>query len=171
MIELKAKVRDHEPVRKKLSAMGAQHEGIFRQTDQYFKVPEGRFKLREVEGNPTVELIYYERENIPGLKRDEAFILRIQEPAELKKILNKILTPLTRIEKVREIYQHQGTQINLDTVKNLGKFLEFERQTSDHPNTAEKDRTILKRLLAKLEIDPSNIETFSYSDLVRHDRL
>jgi predicted adenylyl cyclase CyaB len=110
-------------------------------------------------------LIYYERENIAGPMRDEAFILRIQEPEDLKKILKKILTPLTRIEKVREIYQYQGTQIHLDNVKKLGKFVEFERQTSDDPKLVEKDQRILEKLMEKLEIDPNNLETLSYSDL------
>ncbi|UCC57650.1 MAG: class IV adenylate cyclase [Candidatus Bathyarchaeum sp.] len=165
MIELKARVRDHEFLRKKLSALGAQYVETFQQTDLYFKVPEGRLKLREVEGNHTAELIYYERENIPGPKRDNAFILEIKEPEDLKKILKKILTPLTVIEKVREIYKYQGTQIHMDTVKKLGKFIEFERRTSDDSKVAEKDRQILEKIMAKLKIDPNNFETLSYSDL------
>jgi predicted adenylyl cyclase CyaB len=76
------------------------------------------------------------------------------------------LTPLIVIEKVREIYQYQGTQIHLDTVKKLGKFIEFERQTADDPKSIEKDQQILEKLMEKLEINPSNLETLSYSDLV-----
>lgn len=167
MIELKAKVADHEFLRKKLSVLAARYVGTFRQTDLYFKVPEGRLKLREVEGDSTVELIYYERENSKGPKRDDAFILRIQEPEDLKKILKKILTPLTVTEKVREIYQYRGTKIHLDTVKKLGKFVEFERQTSDDPKAVEKDRQILEKLMKKLDIDPSNLESLSYSDLLQ----
>ncbi len=172
MIELKARVGDQDFLRKKLSALGAQYVGAFRQTDLYFKVPEGRLKLREVEDDRTAELIYYERENIPGPKRDTAFIIKIKEPEDLKKILKKILTPLTVIEKVREIYQYQGTQIHLDTVKKLGKFVEFERKTSDDPKVVEKDRQLLEKLMIKLEIDPSNLEILSYSDLLRpkHER-
>ncbi|TET27167.1 MAG: class IV adenylate cyclase [Candidatus Bathyarchaeum sp.] len=166
MVELKARVGDHEFLRKKLSALGAEYTGTFQQSDLYFKVPEGRLKLREVENNGTVELIYYERENIAGPKSDDAFILKVQEPEDLKKILKKILTPLIVIEKVREIYQYQGTQIHLDTVKKLGKFIEFERQTADDPKSIEKDQQILEKLMEKLEINPSNLETLSYSDLV-----
>lgn len=166
MVELKARVGDHEFLRKKLSALGAEYTGTLQQSDLYFKVPEGRLKLREVENNGTVELIYYERENIAGPKSDDAFILKVQEPEDLKKILKKILTPLIVIEKVREIYQYQGTQIHLDTVKKLGKFIEFERQTADDPKSIEKDQQILEKLMEKLEINPSNLETLSYSDLV-----
>jgi predicted adenylyl cyclase CyaB len=165
MVELKARVGDHEFLRKKLSALGAEYTGTFQQSDLYFKVPEGRLKLREVENNGTVELIYYERENIAGPKSDDAFILRVQEPEDLKKILKKILTPLMVIEKVREIYQYQGTQIHLDTVKKLGKFIEFERQTADDSSMVKKDQSILEKLMETLEIDSSNLEKLSYSDL------
>jgi len=167
MMELKARVGDHEFLRKKLSALGAEHVGSFQQSDFYFKVPEGRLKLREVKDNSTAELIYYERENVAGPKRDDTFILRIQEPEELKKILKRILTPLIVIDKVREIYTYQGTQIHLDTVKKLGKFIEFERQTADNPKRIEKDRLILEKLMEKLKINQSNLETLSYSDLIQ----
>ena len=165
MVELKARVGDHELLRKKLFALGAEYTGTFQQSDLYFKVPEGRLKLREVENNDDVELIYYERENIAGPKSDDAFILKVQEPEDLKKILKKILTPLIVIEKVREIYQYQGTQIHLDTVKKLGTFIEFERQTADDPKSIKKDQQILEKLMETLEIDSSNLETLSYSDL------
>ena len=167
MIELKARIGDHEFLRKKLSALGAEHVGSFQQSDFYFKVPEGRLKQRELKDDSTAELIYYERENIAGPKRDDAFILRVQEPEELKKILKKILTPLIIIEKFREIYRYQGTQIHLDTVKKLGKFIEFERQTADDPKSTKKDQLILEKLMEKLEIEQSNLESLSYSDLIQ----
>ena len=48
MVELKARVDDHDFLRKKLSTLGAIYVGTFQQTDLYFEVPEGRLKLREV---------------------------------------------------------------------------------------------------------------------------
>ncbi|MBN1784643.1 MAG: class IV adenylate cyclase [Candidatus Bathyarchaeota archaeon] len=167
MIEIKARVNDHELLRKKLSALGAEYKGTFQQSDLYFKVPEGRLKLREVEANSTVELIYYNREDIAGPKTDDAFILRIQEPGELKKILKKILKPLIVIDKVREIYLHCGIQIHLDSVEKLGKFIEFEKQTTDTPESIVRSRLSLQKLMEKLEIDPSNLESHSYSDLLQ----
>jgi adenylate cyclase class 2 len=163
MVELKARVNDHNILKKKLSALGAEYIGTFQQSDQYFKVPEGRLKLRTAKGNNKVELIYYERENIAGPKSDDAFILRVHEPEDLKNALEKILAPLVVIEKLREIYRYKGTQIHLDTVKKLGKFIEFERQTADE--NIGKDRRILEELMEKLELSPDNLETLSYSDL------
>jgi len=167
MVEIKARVSDHELLRKKLSDIGAEHVGTFRQSDLYFKVPEGRLKLREVEAKSTVELIYYNREDIAGPKSDDAFILRVQKPGELKKILKKILTPLIVIDKVREIYVYCGIQIHLDSVEKLGKFIEFEKQTADTPESIEKGRLTLQKLMEKLEIDPSNLESHSYSDFLQ----
>jgi len=166
MLELKARVRNHDFLRIKLSALGAEHVGTFQQTDLYFDVPEGRLKLREVKDSRTAELIYYERENIAGPKLDDAFLLKVQEYEDLKNILKKILSPLMVIKKVREIYQYQGTQIHLDTVKTLGKFVEFERQTSDNSSMIKKDQHVLEKLMQTLEIDSTNLETLSYSDLV-----
>ena len=173
MVELKARVGDHEFLRTKLSALGAEYSGTFQQSDLYFKVPEGRLKLREVENNGTAELIYYERENIAGPKSDDAFILKVQEPEDLKKILKKILTPLIVIEKVREIYQYQGTavssnypyiQVHLDTVKNLGKFVELEMETSEKKQ--EKDKEILYNFANELGIEEKQLVELSYSDLL-----
>ena len=166
MVELKARVDDHDFLRKNLSALGAEYTGTFQQFDLYFRVPEGRLKLRTVNGDNKAELIYYERENILGPKSDDAFILRVQEPEDLKKVLKKILAPLIVIEKVREIYQYQGTQIHLDNVKQLGKFIEFERQTSDDQKSVEKNQRVLNKLMETLEIPQTNLESLSYSDLV-----
>ena len=53
----------------------------------------------------------------------------------------------------------------MDTVKKLGKFIEFERQTADNPKRIGKDRLILEKLMEKMKIKSSNLETLSYSDL------
>ena len=166
MVELKARVRDHDIIRNKLSRIGAEYIGTFHQIDQYFQVPEGRLKLREIKENDTIELIYYIRENILGPKLDEAFILKIQDYEDLKNILVRILKVSNVIEKVREIYHFQGTQIHLDTVKNLGKFIEFERKSENDSRIIEKNRKILERLLEKIKIPSENLEAKSYNDLV-----
>ena len=164
MMELKARVGDHEFLRKKMSALGAEYVGTFQQTDLYFKVPEGRLKLREIKDSSTAELIYYEREKIAGPKNDDAFILRVQESEDLKKILKKILTPLVDIKKVREIYRYQGTQIHLDTVKKLGTFIEFEIESSEQ--TEKRNIEFLRDLMSKLDITEKQLVKVSYSDLL-----
>lgn len=173
LVELKAKVDDLDVVRRKLTSLGAHCVGTFRQIDVYFNVPEGRLKLREVEGSNEAELVYYERENIAGPKRSDVFILKIQEPTVFKTLLEKLLKTRAVVEKVREIYQYQRTplaskrryvKIHLDKVKELGTFVEFEMETSD--KTVERDRQILGNLMEELEIKPEQLEQLSYVDLV-----
>jgi len=173
LVELKAKVDDLDVVKRKLTSLGAHYMGTFRQNDVYFNVPEGRLKLREVEGSKEAELVYYERENIVGPKRSDVFIMKIQEPAVFKILLEKLLKTRAIVEKVREIYQYQGTllaskrryvKIHLDKVKELGMFVEFEMKTSDQ--TVERDRQILWNLMDELGIKPEQLERLSYVDLI-----
>jgi len=173
MVELKAEVDDLDIVRRKLTSLGAQHLGTFRQVDVYFDVPEGRLKLREVEGISEAELVYYERENIAGPKRSDVFILKVHEPAFFKTLLGRLLKTKAIVEKVREIYRYRETplaskyrhiQIHLDEVRRLGNYVEFEMETSDR--TAEKDRQILRSLMEKLNIKTEQLKRLSYADLL-----
>jgi len=167
LVELKAKVEDLDVVREKLTSLGAQHLGTFRQIDVYFEVPKGRLKLREVEDNNKAELIYYQRENIAEPKRSDVFILKVQEPAFLKTLLGRLLKIRATVEKVREIYRYQGTQIHLDRVNKLGTFLEFERETSASAQAIRNNRRALGKLMEKLGISSESLEELSYSDLIQ----
>jgi len=167
LVELKAKVEDLDAVREKLTSLGAQYIGTFRQIDVYFDVPEGRLKLREVEDDSTAELIYYQRENIAEPKKSDVFILKVQETAFLKTLLGKLLKIRATIEKVREIYRYQGTQIHLDRVKKLGTFLEFERETPAGAQAIRSNRQVLEKLMEKLGISSESLERLSYSDLIQ----
>jgi len=174
MVELKAKVDGLDVVRKKLTSLGTQRIGTFRQIDVYFNVPEGKLKLREVEGSNKAELIYYERENIAAPKRSNVFILKVQEPEVLKNLLKRFLKTSAIVEKIREIYRYQGTkvsskypyiQIHLDNVKKLGPFVEFEMKNSNQ--TEKKDKQILENLMKQLGIKTSQLQKYSYSDLLQ----
>jgi len=167
LVELKAKVEDLDIVRKKLTILGVRRIGMFRQIDVYFNVPKGRLKLREVEGSNKAELIYYERENIAGPKRSDVLILGIQEPEVFKNLLGKLLKTSAIVEKIREIYRYQETQIHLDRVEKLGNFVEFERKTPANARMIKINRQILEKLMEKLGINPENLEKLSYSDLIR----
>jgi predicted adenylyl cyclase CyaB len=161
LIELKATLGSISDARDKINAMGAHRQGTYRQVDTYFNVQTGRLKLREMDGEPTSKLVYYEREDIPDLKRSDILILETPDPPTLKAILQRSLGVKVTITKQREIYQHQGTQIHLDDVEDLGMFIEFERPITDLP----EDREALKKLMDKLEIRLGDLITGSYSDL------
>lgn len=167
LLELKAKVADLGIIRTKINQLEVQSVGVFHQKDVYYEVPEGRLKLREVKGSNVAELIYYEREDVAGPKRSVVTILRIPRNGDFRKILERLLTIRVMVEKVREIYQYQGTQIHLDSVFNLGHFVEFERKTSANIHALNKNRQVLERLMGKLGITSKNLEERSYCDLVQ----
>jgi len=137
------------------------HVGTFRQIDTYYNIPKGRLKLREIQGEKKAELIFYERENITGPKKSKVMILEIQEPESFKLFFQRALTKRIVIEKKREIYKYKGTQIHLDYVKDLGTFIEFERETTD----SVKDRKSLDDLIKKLKIRDKDLIKVSYSEL------
>jgi adenylate cyclase class 2 len=174
MVELKARVDNLDVVRRKLISLGVQRIGKFRQSDVYFGVPEGRLKLREVEGSDEAELIYYERENVAGPKGSDVFVLKIQNAEVFKDSVKRLLETSGVVKKVREIFRYQGTrlaskrryiQIHLDDVKKLGTFIEFEMKSSDQ--TEKTDKQILESLMKELEIKAYQLQKHSYLDLLR----
>ncbi|MCK4477469.1 class IV adenylate cyclase [Candidatus Bathyarchaeota archaeon] len=166
MVELKAKADDLAIVRDSLVQYGAEQVGVFHQIDTYYKVPKGRLKLREVEGETGAELIYYERENVAEPKRSSVFILKILQPQIFKQILERIIKVKVMVDKVREIYVYEGVQIHLDTVKGLGSFIEFECVTSEDSEQQKKDLLKLEKLRGQLNIGSKRLEGLSYSDLI-----
>lgn len=167
MVEFKARAEALDQVRMRTLSLGAHHVGTFQQTDVYFNVPKGRLKLREVKGKDVAELVYYERENIAGPKKSDVFILQIEKPAVFKDLLGRILETNVIVEKLREIYRYQGTQIHLDIVEKLGGFVEFERKTPNDVQAIKENQRVLDRLMKKLGIKKENLEKLSYCDLIQ----
>ena len=161
LIELKATLGSLSNARDKINAMGAHKQGTYRQVDTYFNVHTGRLKLREVDGEPTSMLVYYDREDTPDPKRSDILIVETGEPETLKAILGRSIGVKVIVEKTREIYQHQGTQVHLDVVEDLGTFIEFERPITD----LAADRRVLEALMEELNIKAGDLATVSYSDL------
>jgi len=166
LVELKARVDNLTIIRKKLIGLGAEYIQTCRQIDLYFEVPKGWLKLREVEGESVAKLIYYEREKTVGPKRSDVYIVKIEKAEFLEVLLKKILQTKIVVDKVREIYELEGTQIHLDSVKKLGIFVEFERETSADGDVSLRDLKVLEELKEKLGISSDNLERASYSDII-----
>ena len=164
LVELKAKIDNIDKVREKILKLNAEFIGKFHQIDTYFNVPKGRLKLRKVEGKPYAQLIYYERENIAAPKKSEVFILEISNPEEFKEKTEKILGVKSVVDKVREVYVYRETKIHLDSVKGLGCFIEFEKETLE--SEIEETRSFLEKLMKKLEIRWENLIESSYGELI-----
>ncbi len=123
-IEIKAKCDDQNKIREILKAHRAEFKGVDRQIDTYFKINNGRLKLRE--GNIENYLIFYEREDKGGPKQSNVILYKSEPGSNLKELLVKSLGVLVIVDKQREIYFIDNVKFHLDDVKDLGTFVEIE---------------------------------------------
>lgn len=162
-IEVKAKCLNQEGIREILRLKNAVFKGTDYQVDTYFKVNHGRLKLRE--GNIENALIYYDREDIKGSKRSEYIVYHSTPNSSLKEILTKALDRLVIVDKEREIYFIENIKFHIDTVKNLGTFIEIEAVDSNGSIGEAKLREQCQFFLDLFHIPVEDLITFSYSDL------
>lgn len=162
LVEFKARAESLTAIRKKLRDMNSHFVGTFRQKDTFFNVPRGRLKLRRIKGKKKGTLIYYEREDIPGPKKSKASILEVPTLDSFESFFGQVLGKEVVINKRREIYVHEDMQIHLDTVENLGTFVEFEKKSTEFAKT----NRVFENLAKKLEIKSEDRLEGSYSDIV-----
>lgn len=163
-IEIKAKCNNHIIIREILKSKKADFKGIDHQIDTYFKTNFGRLKLRE--GNIENFLIFYEREDKEGPKQSNVILFKSDPASTLKEILLKSIGPSVIVDKQREIYFIQNVKFHIDTVKNLGIFIEIE--AIDENNSIGKEK-LLEQCQSYLDlfgIKKKDLISVSYSDLL-----
>jgi len=163
-VEIKATCSDHKKVREFLKSKSADFKGIDHQIDTYFKVNSGRLKLRE--GNIENNLIYYERENKEGPKESKFIFIKCEPNSELKNILIKTNGVLVVVDKKREIYFIENVKFHIDTVENLGTFIEIEAIDKDGSIGKDKLQTQCQEYMKLLDISENDLISCSYSDLI-----
>lgn len=159
--EIKAKSGNQDEIRGILKKHGATFKGVDHQVDTYFKVNEGRLKLRE--GGIENNLIQYNRPNQKGPKKSSVNLYKTQADSNLKKVLEEANGVLTVVDKQREIYFIDNVKFHIDEVQNLGSFVEIEA-------IGEKDYDKLleqcKYYLTLFGIKEQDLIDCSYSDLL-----
>lgn len=163
LAELKARSRDLGTVRDLLRGR-ATHEATLRQVDTYFAVPQGRLKLREVEGRRD-QLVYYERPDLPDVKSSRVILATIEDGPGLRALLAAALGVRITVAKTREIWRWEGAQVHLDTVDGLGTFVEFEEVVEDSGGLP-KAQAHLRRMLEDLGLHQRDLVAGSYADLL-----
>lgn len=163
-IEIKARSNDHPEIRKILKDNHAEFIGTDHQVDTYFKVNLGRLKLRE--GEIENHLIHYQRENQTGPKQSDVTLFKSNPGSSLKDILIKALGVLIIVDKTREIYFIDNVKFHLDSVKDLGSFVEIE--AIDKSGTIGKDMLYeqCRFYLNLFNISEEDLIPDSYSDML-----
>lgn len=122
-VEYKAELRDPALARTLAGNLRALPVETLRQTDTYFRVPDGKLKKRETVGFPT-EWVFYAR---PSRARAKLSNFTIYPEAMAKARFGAMPLPAwVTVVKTRELWTYDGVRIHLDTVAGLGTFIEFE---------------------------------------------
>lgn len=163
-VEIKAKCLNQEKIREILISKNARFEGTDHQIDTYFKVNFGRLKLRE--GNIENYLIFYNRENISGPKDSKVTLFKFDPNSNLKELLINSLGTLIIVDKLREIYWIDNVKFHLDSVKDLGTFVEIEARDPLGSMSEENLLNQCKFFLDLFDIQETDLISVSYSDLL-----
>ena len=161
-LELKAPCPDPAQAEAAIQRLGARDEGLLVQKDTYFPVPNGRLKLREIEGAPA-QLIAYDRPEDQAQRVSQYRISEVADPAGLLSVLSAALGIRGVVAKRRHLYLWQDCRIHLDEVEGLGSFLEFE-VVSQGNSCDDWDR--METLMTAFGLRDSDAIQASYSDLL-----
>jgi adenylate cyclase class 2 len=163
-VEIKARYRDADFLRRYFLKNGAEFRGTDHQTDTYFNVANGRLKLRE--GNIENNLIYYEREDLSGPKNSHFQLVDVANASELKEILSKSLGIKIVIRKKRDIYFIANVKFHMDEVPGLGQFVEIEASNKYAGLAGEILQQQCNFYMQELGIRADDLIRVSYSDLL-----
>lgn len=168
---LELKARDLDPARSlgTCESLGAEDKGMLFQRDTYFKVQQGRLKLRE---QPGVEahLIAYERPDLPDQKESRYRIVPTRYPDELRDALSAALGTWVVVSKARRLFILDGIRIHLDQVDELGTFIEFEGVVANKGDLGRYESRWSGLRLA-FGIRDEDLQCLSYSDLLNEARI
>jgi predicted adenylyl cyclase CyaB len=163
-IEIKARCDDLGIIRAALRAQNADFIGEDRQIDTYFRVPEGRLKLRE--GTIERSLIHYHRPNQDGPKPSKVTRYEPEAPRGLKHVLTAALGIWVVVAKTREIYFIDNVKFHLDRVDELGTFVEIEAIGRDETDDPDALRTQCETYMDQFDLAADALVADSYSDLL-----
>ena len=139
-------------------------KGTDLQTDTYFNVPTGRLKLRQ--GNIENSLIYYERRNDAGPKQSDFSLVQVQDGEALKEVLTRSLGIKVVVEKQREIYFIENVKFHIDSLRQLGNFVEIEASDKYMPLSLEQLRDQCNYYIEQFAIKKEDMVNVSYSDML-----
>jgi adenylate cyclase class IV len=185
-LEFKARYQSLENLYPRLADLNAAHRETVHQTDTYFYVTQvkdtamletckPRLKLREIteardhgvtSADQTAEawLIYYERPNHSESRYSQYQLSKVSDPSTLKALLTVAFGVETIVQKQREVWMFKNTRIHLDTVADLGQFIELETvfQGQTEAEAADEHQHVKKTL----HLGTADPVAVSYSDLV-----
>lgn len=163
-IEIKLNIDKFDEIVDALRNMKADYEGELKQVDTYYNFKEGRLKTREI-NNRNFELIFYKRPNVKKSEISRYFMVSVKKflLPSIKIILRVLFGKKNVVEKDRDLWVYRNTRIHLDSVKNLGKFLELETVIKGTIEEAKREHAWIKETLNLYRYEECD---GSYSDML-----
>jgi predicted adenylyl cyclase CyaB len=163
-LEVKARCHDLSAARATIHQLGARPADVQVQIDTYFRVPNSRLKLRQIQGQSD-ELISYDRPDQREARISSYHRVPVGDAEGLKALLIAALGLRGEVRKRREVCLWHNVRIHLDLVTGLGTFVEFEAVLSAG-ETEAASRILLDQLCRELAICPGDTFAGSYADLM-----
>lgn len=130
------------------------------QDDTFYRVPEGRLKLRRL-GGGAAQLIFYRRPDAAGAKVSWYEMAAVAEPAAVGGVLTRALGEAGRVRKRRTCFHVGPARVHFDEVEGIGRFIEIE--VADQPEV--EGRRIVGELRGALGIADDDLVAGAYADL------
>ncbi|WP_338742132.1 class IV adenylate cyclase [Haloplanus salilacus] len=175
MYEVELKVRaGHEAVRQRLSSLGAEDAGTVRQIDTYYDAPHRDFaetdealRIRREEGEDgSTTRVTYKGPLVEAESKSRREIeTGVDDADDLDSILDALgFSPAAVVEKERERYVLDDYTVTLDSIADLGEFVEVEHEALE--SDLESTREGAADRLRDLGLDPDEQIRTSYLGLL-----
>lgn len=163
-LEAKFKLYDLDRARKQAEAIKYQFTATLVQRDTFFRVKEGKLKLREEESGAC--MIFYGRSDSQDLKLSSYEITPIAEPEKTREMMTQALGAIATVKKTRILMMRDHVRLHLDRVDGLGEFGEIEAVLGEHDDP-ERSRPLVDELLSALDVNRKNLIAASYFEMLR----
>ncbi len=164
-IEIKARTENPDRIEAILLDRQADYRGEDHQRDTYYKMTDGRLKLRQ--GNIENSLILYDRLEVEGLKKSEVVLQQLPDSGEaLRQILDRVLGKWVVVAKRRKIFFIGNVKFHIDNVEGLGSFVEIEACDNSGAKTEAELREQCDFYQSLFGIEAQALVAKSYSDML-----
>ncbi len=164
-LEIKVPVKNLKKLIEIVEKEGGSKIYSSRQIDVYYKLENGRLKIRNSSGEKSI--IFYKRIEDGSERWSDFEVIKVDKPEKWIKFFDRFLQRLVVVDKHRTLYHLFDTRIHFDRVKGLGNFVELETKVINGKSQARKE---FQKILELLELNPQNQILNSYSDLILSKR-
>jgi len=175
MYEVELKVRaSHDAVRDRLAALGADAVETVVQVDTYYDAPHRNFAAtdealrirRETHDDESTTRVTYKGPLVEEASKTRREIeTGVDDADRLDDIFEALgFSPAAVVEKERERYVLDEFTVTLDTIDDLGEFVEIEREVPEDAVETVRDEAIDR--LRDLHLDPDDQIRTSYLGLL-----